>query len=40
MYIDKHHLSTAGSLLVQPLFEALFDRVASPMRKRPPANEF
>jgi hypothetical protein len=30
MYIDAHHLSVAGSLRLQPLFEALFDRLLPP----------
>jgi len=30
MYIDDHHLSIAGSLRLQPLFEALFDRLLPP----------
>ena len=30
MYSDDHHLSVAGSLRLQPLFEALFDRLLPP----------
>jgi peptidoglycan/LPS O-acetylase OafA/YrhL len=30
MYIDDHHLSITGSLRLQPLFEALFDRLLPP----------
>ncbi|MCX5966478.1 MAG: SGNH hydrolase domain-containing protein [Cyanobacteria bacterium] len=34
MYIDAHHLSVAGSLRLQSLFEALFDRLLSPAEQR------
>jgi peptidoglycan/LPS O-acetylase OafA/YrhL len=34
MYSDDHHLSVAGSLRLQPLFEALFDRLL-PLAEQP-----